>query len=119
MMATVSEDIRVVQRTKALVIANDVRLARAQIKRNVSRLPQTDGRGLVADLLEYPSGHVPGIAVGALVRSVQGVGAHRCGTWLRACDVRSLDTKVRDLSERQRLGLANILRASRRRESAA
>jgi hypothetical protein len=105
------------QQTQALVWANEVRVAVAQLRHEISDLPQLEAKALVAGLLEdFDSDEVAEkMRIGAMLISIHGIGVGTVGTWLASAGVRSVDRRVRDLSERQRSVLARLLRQSQGR----
>ena len=101
------------QRMSALQQAQKMRLAATEIKRGIFALPYDEGCELVSDLLQHPSQAVLSVRVGHLLTSIRGVGPRSAQTWLTRADVRSQDRQVRQLSDRQRLELANVVRKGR------
>jgi hypothetical protein len=93
------------QRLRALERANEVRLARAGLKRRIA-----DGQVSVASVLLDPPPEAGSWAVGDMLMSQRRWGATRCRKFLARHHI--TETKpVATLTERQRLLLATQLRA--------
>ena len=97
------------QRTSALEKANEVRMAVAQLRRDVFAMSNTDGRKTVANLLRDPPPLVDAITVGHLLLSIFGCGHKRIHKWLAKAGIWSEDSRVRELSVRQRAALADAI----------
>jgi hypothetical protein len=100
------------QRAEALKHANRVRLATCDLRREIRALGCVEGRLMVAGLLE---GDVEfetagSMSVWRLVGSISKLGPVAAGGLLRKVGVLSGDRRVRDLSVRQRVLLASMLR---------
>lgn len=108
-MATVAVSVRE-QRMDALAAANEIRLGIARVRAEVFALEQPAGCEEVAGLLENPDETVSAMKIGTLLLSVRKFGRQRVGRLLSMAEVRSMDRRVRDLSERQRRVLAGLLR---------
>ena len=87
------------QRMSALSTANTLRMAGAQLKREVTAQTMS-----VAEALQDPRGGV--LTVSALLRAVPHIGHARASQILVPWGI-SPDRRVRHLTERQRAGLAN------------
>lgn len=105
------------QPLEALALANQVRLARAALRRQVAALPADDGREQLAQLLDDAAWRAAGPAATATVVGVLTwpaysgpVGARRLSRRLGIGDAR----QVRDLTARQARQVAAYLRAERR-----
>ena len=105
------------QPLEALALANEIRLARAGLRREVAKLPADEGRARLARLLDDPAWRAGGPAATATVVSVLTwpayagpVGARRLSRRLGIGDNR----QVRDLTVRQARQVAAWLRAERR-----
>lgn len=95
------------QPLKALAAANAVRLAHAELRRDLAGMPRLSARARAADLVE--AGQPSSMTLGMLLRAIPGIGrvyaasiAQRSGT--------SLDRRVGALSVRQRDLVAARLR---------
>lgn len=91
------------QARDALRHANDVRVRRAQLKRDIGA-----GRVTVASVLLDPPEYAAAMRVLDLLLAVPYVGRSRAGTALNGCGVSALRS-VGGLSERQRVVLAGLL----------
>jgi hypothetical protein len=99
--------------------ANETRRAIAKIKANIAVLSPAVGRRTVAGLLREPSVWVALMRVEVLLGSVRRLGPVAVADLLRfPVGVRSHDRRVQDLSERQRLMLAERLERRRDERSA-
>lgn len=98
------------QRMEALRVANAVRFGMRDVKRRVGRMATDDGLREIADRLEHADAMVMPMAIGDLLGAPRRVGRVSVHGWLNVAGVRSADRRVRDLSERQRLLLARLLR---------
>lgn len=98
------------QRMEALRVANAVRFGMRDVKRTVGAMATDDGLREIADRLERADAAVMPMPIGDLLGAPRRVGRVRVCRWLDVAGVRSADRRVRDLSERQRLLLARMLR---------
>lgn len=99
------------QRMVNLARANQVRVAHATIRRNITAAGRTNGAKLVCDLLTYPSGHVPTIRIRRLLAAIPTAGDMTVDRWMRIADIRS-DKRVEQLTDRQRLALVMQIAAT-------
>jgi hypothetical protein len=98
------------QRLRALERANEVRLARAELKRRIA-----DGDVSVADVLLDPPSEAGSWAVGDVLTSQRRWGSTRCRKFLSKNNI--METKaVGALTERQRRLLASQLEVCESRE---
>lgn len=95
------------QRRLALVQANGVRTARAELKTELKI-----GHKRVADVLEHPPTYVLKMKVYELVMAAPQIGRVKAGKALGECNI-SVNKTVGGLSERQRQELARNLRRAR------
>lgn len=98
------------QRMGALEVANLVRISMCERKREIHGVSTVEGLRWIASMLEDGDPVVGPMPVGKLLFAVRHVGRERVRKWLTAAGVRSEDRKVRELSERQRVVLAGVLR---------
>ena len=100
------------QKILALARANEVRVGVAGERRRIAYLSYVDGCRLLAEMLADPSEMLLSARIGWLLLSVRGVGRVKVSPLLNRAGVRSWDRHVRDLSDRQRRLLVEILRES-------
>lgn len=95
----------------ALDRANKIRCDMSALKHEIFELPHIEGRALVATILERPTEAALPMPVWDLLLSVRKMGSVKANRWLqRACPGMPPGKRVRDLTTRQRLELAQILR---------
>lgn len=97
------------QRTDALVRANEVRIANAALRRELSGMSHEQGCRRVAELLEDPTGPVLTFPVGRLLTSITRVGEDGMVRYLRTAEIFSTTKRVGALTVRQRTRLAVLL----------
>jgi hypothetical protein len=97
------------QSLAALARADEIRLGRASLKREIAALPQHDGERRVAELLLDPPEVVVSAEVDAVLCWTRGWGSRRVRRFLVANRVAEMKP-VGSLTERQRRMLANQLR---------
>jgi hypothetical protein len=97
------------QRRDALHKANDVRQARADLKRELK-----SGTTALADTIENPPGFAENMEVGALCKAARGFGRVRVAKLLARCEI-AYSKRVGKLSERQRILLAHEARREHER----
>jgi hypothetical protein len=95
------------QHVQALELANDVRRARAALKRSIA-----DGRTDVSEVLLAPPSNVAKMALGELLMSQKGWGHVRSERFLRSAGLTEIKT-LGNLTERQRYSLAALLTKNR------
>jgi hypothetical protein len=98
------------QRMRALGRANEIRLARAELKRRIA-----DGEVSAADVILAPPREASTWALGELLMSQRRWGATRCTKFLSRCQINEIKT-VGALTDRQRRLLANQLASCVSRE---
>jgi hypothetical protein len=98
------------QRMRALGRANEIRLARAELKRQIA-----DGDVSAADVILAPPREASTWALGELLISQRRWGATRCTKFLSRCQINETKT-VGALTERQRRLLAKQLESCASRE---
>lgn len=98
------------QRTEALELANYIRHANANLRRELEHLSHKDGCDRVACLLIDPSGPIASIPVGRLLLSIRTIGEYGMSKYLRAAGIFSPSKRVGKLTPRQRQALAHTLR---------
>lgn len=98
------------QRTDALALANYVRIANANLRRELAFLSHRDGCERVAALLLEPSGPVLSFPIGRLLTCIDRIGESGMTRYLRAADIFSTTKRVSALTQRQREALARVLR---------
>jgi len=102
------------QRELALLKANEVRLANCELRRSIHAASFAVALELVADLLdqddltELPAGALP---IRRLLLAVPKFGEQRMVRYLRTAGLFTGDRRVRDLTDRQRRVLAELLRS--------
>lgn len=106
------------QHIVALQAANRIRLKRAADKRDIAVLPRVEAYGLIADILENPPTYWEGGSPMDLLMAVKRHGRYYSLSWLRHAAIPEA-RKIGELTERQRFGLAAILRDSDGRRVAA
>lgn len=92
---------------RALERANRIRLARAQLKRQIAA-----GETSVVDVLLAPSEEIEGMEIADLLASQRRWGATRCAKFLEAIGLPETKT-VRALTDRQRTAVAAVLQSRR------
>lgn len=110
---TLTLDLKVSQQREALALANETRFATGAWKRRTRRLSTIAGCRTVADLLERED--LTDDILGSLRIAPTLLTIHRFGTKtvnaiLADIGVRSSDRRLRDLTARQRLRVAVLLR---------
>jgi hypothetical protein len=88
----------------------EVRRGHSAIKAHVHLAPAPESRQRAAGVLLAPSEHVLSMRIGVLLRSTWRAEDRHVRGWLLAAGVWSEDRRVGDLTERQRLALAEALR---------
>ena len=102
-----------VQRTVALAKANEVRYANARLAKHVRSIRGVaNGRAFVANLLddETVAGPTGAFPVGRLLMLIRGLGVVHVRWMISEAGIWSYDRLLRDVSGRQRLELARLLR---------
>lgn len=97
------------QRAAALERANSARLDCSRVKTRISQLPRTESRALAVSLLEDPSEAMMRLKVWDLLMAIRGAGEVHVRFWLGRAGLFP-QKRVRELTVRQRLELAGILR---------
>lgn len=97
------------QRMQALQRANEIRIAKAQLRRDLTELSSAEARQRVALLLRSPDDVVGALQINALVCAVPRVGAGSCRELLRHAGIGDPQRRVRTLTVRQREALAMAL----------
>lgn len=102
----------VAQREEQLANANQIRLALAEERHAVKRMQSVDARGYVAKLLEAPTDLQERHTVGQLLESIRLIGPdRRRRIFFRVgIDNNGKRRRIRDLTDRQREHLADLLR---------
>lgn len=101
----------VAQQMSALELANRTRARSAEVRLEIACLSKESGRERLADLLCAHDERIDPIPVGRLLMTVRGVHDVKSGELLRAAGVLSSTKRVRNLTDRQRLALAQHLRS--------
>jgi hypothetical protein len=91
------------QHMRALQRANEVRLARAELKRSIS-----DGQASVVEVVLDPPWEASGMTIADLLMSQRRWGVTRCRKLLQAIPITETKT-VGSMTERQRRALAALL----------
>ncbi len=105
------------QRSDALQVANEYRLALADRRKEIAAMPYSDGRSALADLIEMTD--CPKMLAGRVFYWL--TAPHRAGTTkafrvLAALEIRDANRRLRDLTDRQRSLLADAVRNNYRVE---
>lgn len=103
-MSTIAPERTLDQQMRALQHANEIRVARAQLKRNLT------GPSHAAALILDPPGSVTTMRAVDLLRAIPKYGLVKASRILRVCQISDSKT-VGGLSERQREALARELRS--------
>lgn len=102
------------QRTAALALANQVRVANARTLKEIRRAPYVDGMVHVMDILSGDvTGPVGQIRIGRLLLCPRGLGEGKAQKLLRAAGIYNGDRRLRQLTPRQRNELVLHLRFPR------
>lgn len=97
------------QRMGALDKANAVRIARAQLFRELKQLSPDQSRERAAFMLEHPMDCLLSLPVFRFLTNVHRVGSHKSGSLLRRANLSPL-RPIGALTPRQRMDLASALR---------
>jgi hypothetical protein len=97
------------QALEALSLANEVRLSRASVKREIRAMPRTEGIRKVADLVEANPPLWRTARLEQLLAAPFRVGPSTVHQWLRAAELPPRK-QVGSLTERQRFVLAGLMR---------
>lgn len=97
------------QRMKHLGRANDVRLSRGALKRELLTLPHEQSCARAAAVVESLAREFEGMEIGDLIRACRQVGPSRVRRWLRCAQV-SEWRKLSSLTESERDRLVRVLR---------
>ena len=97
------------QHMKALKKAQQVRLARAELKAELRGLPYLESRALAAEVIRRPPNFAVSWEVRELLCSVRRGGPHEIERYVRPAGIRDRRT-LAQLTERQREVLADALR---------
>ena len=89
------------QRTKALKRANEIRLGRAQLKRDLYAMPTQEGVARVSELVADPPEDIKGMRVLELLSAPYRMGRHRAMGMLRRAGVPE-SKQIGELTDRQR-----------------
>jgi hypothetical protein len=101
------------QHMLALERANAARTAMMAERKRLKALSYDEGCLEVSLLLLHPPQQFQAFKMLHLLGSIQSVGPKRARIWLRRIGCRSFDYRLRELTERQRRLLAEILRVDR------
>lgn len=93
-----------------LAKGNRVRAKVAELKDSVREAPRDEALEKVADIIQDPPEEFGSIRVGKLLRCVPYVGSAKVRLAVRFAGIASEDKRLRQLSERQRLALAEEVR---------
>lgn len=100
------------QALEAFALANERRLARAVIRREVIALDHRAGRERVAELLGDPPPELGGASIAMVLCWIHRVGPRQTRRWLTSLSMPVSELRqVRELTERQRREIAGRLRA--------
>lgn len=98
------------QRTDALALANHVRIASARFKEDIAGRSETEGRRLVAEFLANPiTGPTGHLKINRLILAIDRVGDQQLRLILRYAGVHNPEKHVRNLTDRQRMALAEVI----------
>jgi hypothetical protein len=101
----------VLQRLTALEKANRVRIARAEMKRELGELPAVESVARAADLIESECDLVMGTKLSELMLSCSRFGAITLGSLCRHVGLTSADRRISSLTDRQRREIVMALRS--------
>lgn len=109
---TMTATARLEQQRSAIVRANQVRSRNMRTQRDIKALRPGDGRVAVADLLVgYRDGDPIGaLSIRRLVLAIRAFGESKFQRLAMHAGIHTGDRKVRELSDRQRLAVADALR---------
>lgn len=99
----------VAQRDAARVRANEIRLEAAEAKREIAALDYGEGLDRVAALLLAHDPRLESIKVSLLIRSVKRMGTSRVDAIVSESGLRTGEKRVRALTDRQRVALADAV----------
>jgi hypothetical protein len=99
------------KRMTNLARANEVRLYKADFKRDLRRLEQPEACRLLADRLTKDPDSIRSFSVQELLLCIDGIGKHKATAFARAADWTNLTDKVSRLTPSRRDNLARVLRA--------
>jgi hypothetical protein len=98
------------QQLNALFLANTMRLAAAEFKRELSRLDRHAGACRLASVLSDDcDGPLGALQIQAALRALRGIGSEKASRIARWADVTVASRRIRDLTPRQRAVIANAL----------
>lgn len=100
----------VAQRDAAMALANQIRSAMKNIKGEIKPLSHRDGCARVAEFLIDPEEPAAAIRVRALLRAIRLMGNTKADNLLWQAGIANGDKRVRELTDRQRVALADHLR---------
>lgn len=101
------------QHMAAVRKANRVRLARVDLKRRIAALSREEAFELLAGTFENPPEFCQGMTPFDLLMFVRRMGRRHALTWIRKAGL-SEARRIRELTERQRMVLAAMLREGER-----
>lgn len=93
----------------ALELANKIRTANADLRREITELPHDQGCAKVADLLTNPSGPVASFQIGRLLKCIDWIGDTGMIRYLRYAGIITATKRVGALTPRQRKCLTEAL----------
>lgn len=105
-MSTTTTD----QHMHALGIANEMRYAKADLRREIGALPYNDALRQVADLIEGEDAVIGAFRLAEALSACPKLGAISAGRFVRRIGAVTGDRRVRDLTPRQRASLVAALR---------
>lgn len=106
------------QHLQALEHANQMRLAKAEVKRDLREQPPHRAMMLAADMIAgdhdpigCPDGTIGAFRLGELLAAIPRCGPQKQRAIAHRARMVSIDRRIRDLTERERLAVAAVLRA--------
>lgn len=97
------------ERVARLQIANRVRLSNHRTKAELGGMARFEGAARVAEILRDPAGDIGACQIHELLGAIRHVGPTKVTALLKEAGVWAPSRRVRDLTERQRHALADVL----------
>lgn len=93
----------------ALRKGNEIRYARAELKRQLAMLPPPEARRWVAGLLVDPPDFVLGMPTVKLLEAIPRAGVRQAANWVSRTSILNGLKRISDLTDRQRIALAELI----------
>lgn len=97
------------QHMRALDLANEVRIERAERKRQIAAMPRPEGMAAAAAIFDDPDEVTGSLKLLELLSSIDHFGLMKTREIAQHAGVVSVDRRVRDLTPRQRTLIAAVL----------